>query len=257
MILIERMTAGALRRGGVDDVRMSLLLRDALKGRQRSRRALERAAGAELELVLTNADERCPLRYPPISMARRNAVLSCRNDFGKRLFWDYDTLHGEIPETLSTAIIGRQLYEIVDHPDLDGMATVLEPRERGGILSIRTKHLEPVRPTVADHIRHVGTRMSLLLEEMRMDTAVPKRIRTALDLLCIGTLIVAAMMLGQPQDTMDRIVVTAFSCIAAAYAIHNSINARRPRPYSMLHALMSDPRHDAMLEELNMKRRKR
>lgn len=256
MIRIERMTAGALRRGGIDEVRMSLLLRDALNGSDLARRALERACGAELELVTPRNAERCPLRCARLTGEWRDAVLSCRVDLRPGTWWDFDTLHGEMPDTLKVAIPGRRLHEVMDHPDADGEAIAHEPRERGGLLSVAATHLEPQATTGAQRLAHRRHRMALLLDEAKMDEPVDARFRPMMDMMAIGTVIVAIFLLHLPQDGWDRTFVTALACLSAVYAISNTVNMRRTRPLSMLQAMLPEPRHQELLENLKTMRKR-
>ena len=256
MVRIEAMTAGALRRGGLDHVSMHMLLRDAMRGRSRARRALERAAGAELEVVARRSRERCPLRYAMLSREFDDGVLACRVDLRPGLWWDHDTLHGELPETMMLAIPGQAVGRVLQHPDIDPALTAVPPRERGGILSVDAEPVGAPRVEAVEAIRHLRRRMALLLEEARMDQPVPKGYRTVFDLMALGTVVLAAIVLSLPHDGVGGVVTTTMACLAAVYAVHNAINARRRRPYSMLQTMMSEARHQGMLEDLKTRRKR-
>lgn len=255
MVTVERMTAGALARGGIVGGRLTLLVHDALMGRARPRRALERAVGGEMTVVMPHDDAPCPLEFPN-RRRRYDGIVVASVDLGRGMRWEDDTLYGHLPDTLASAVIGRPLGDVLGHPDIDPAVMTVAPRHAGGIVSVERMVMPLAGPTLRDRITHPWYRMRLLAHEGRMDAPAPTRM---LVMQAIVTTLVAAVLTMQLTREAQTTASTILACglgLAVAQGIWNVTNMSRRKPFSMLKAMVVGTRHADDLANIRMERKK-
>lgn len=255
MVTMERMTAGAIGRGGIAGGRLTLLVRDALAGRARSRRALELAMGAELSVVLRSDPSHCPLEFVD-AQRRRYGIVTGVVDLAPGMKWDDDTLYAQMPETLSQAVVGRRLDEVLGHPDVDPEAVTRPPRHDGGLVSVDRMTVELPDPTLRERLGHPLYRLRLLVAEGRMDVTAPTWVLAG-QATIIGALVLAiALRMPSRETSTVSLCVTGFMITALLHGLWNIHNLSRRRPFSMLHAMMASTRHEGMLAKIRTEGRR-
>jgi hypothetical protein len=249
MVQIERMTAGALARGGISGGRLTLLAEQALRGNSRARRALERAAGHEMTVVLHRDDAPCPLEFPDAER-RRRGILVAPVGLGRGTWWEDDTLYGSSPDTIASAAIGRPLSDVLGHADIDPDTITLPPRRIGGLVSVQRMTMTTVRPTMTERLTHPAYRLRLLAQDGRMPRSASAGLRTLMAVvtaICMAALVVRTV--DHPQGEASTIV-TVMLVMATIHSIWCLFNMSRPRPFSMLQAAMAGTRHTGDLEKI-------
>lgn len=249
MIVVESMTAGAIRRGGLDDGRIWMLLRDLEKKRARSVRALEIAAGSRFRVHVLSGSPR-----PGETAHGAAAMLICRVRLTRHAWWEEDTLYGHFPDTIRIACIGRRLGEIVDHPDLDPDAIAGEPTGRGGnaVLSVPRTTARIATPDLRTRLTHPFFRLRLLYEEGRVTSPMPSRIKRAMEAMAVLTTIYAIVRMREPTafDGIGSGSVTAGAILAAVYSIANAVRAHQTRPFVSISLLGAATNHHRRMDEL-------
>lgn len=250
-VRVEHMTAGALRRGGLTDVQMSLLVQDALKGSAVCRRILERAVQSQLYIVQPGKI-RCPLRhmhYRPKTVYQ-NGVLSCPINIRPGVTWDYDTLYAEFPDTILNAIPGKKLNEVLGHPDIDPDAIAIRPIDKDAALSIQSEHVALSDTTTRQRFDHIFYKIRARIEEGRLDNQMPAKYRMGFLLMTLGTSLLAFIMLHNFYNSGEGKIASILVVIAALNAAFGYRNSLRKRPFSLLAMMMAETRHQGNLQNI-------
>lgn len=253
MIRIERMTAGALRRGGLSGGRLSLVVMDTVHGRARSRRALERAARSRLGIRHPAYSGSSPVEYPPPGIGRDpRGVLVGEIRLTRDAKWEDGTLYASMPDVLSDAIVGRRLGDVLDHPDVDMEAVIREPVCSDALLSVPREEVPLQRPTLREHLTHPRYRLRLWIEEHMDDAEIPAWHRRNTLLLVAGSLLVSAMVTGLHARGDVGTTATAALWLSTLYLVSNAVGAHRPRRFSLLHGTQAavHERHERIMREL-------
>lgn len=253
MIRIERMTAGALRRGGLSGGRLSLVVMDTVHRRGASRRALERAARTRLGVKHPAYSDASPVEYPPPGIRRDpRGVLVGTIRLARDATWEDGTLYARMPEVVSEALIGRRLGDVLDHPDVDAEAVIRKPVHGDALLSVTREEVPLQRPTMRERLTHPGYRLRLWIEEHMDDAEVPAWHRRNTLLLVLGSLLVSAMITGlHAQGEVGTTAMVAM-WMSTLYLISNAVGAHRPRRFSFLHGTQAavHERHERTMTEL-------
>lgn len=184
-VRVERVLLGALRRSGLADGEIALLVRDACLGSGTARRELGERAGTLLrhEIPVRSTSTSFPIQDGPHPIAIGTVEI------GPGLGWSAGTLHdlrGAIPATLASAAVGRTLGFVLTHPDIDPTLVVHAPDSRGGVLRV---HREVV--------------------EIRIPRGLPTRLRT-------WSMLISRHRTENGTTTRTRIVLAACACVNLA-----------------------------------------
>jgi hypothetical protein len=253
MIRIERMTAGALRRGGLSGGRLSLVVMDTLYRRGASRRALERAARSRLGVKHPAYSDASPVEYPPPGIRRDlRGVLVGEVRLTRDARWEDGTLYAHMPEVVSGALVGRRLGDVLDHPDADPETLIREPVRGDALLSVMREEVPLQRPTLLERLTHPRYRMRLWIEEHMDDAEVPAWHRRNTLLLVLGSLLVSAMVTGLHAKGEVGATAMAAMWLSTLYLASNAVGAHRPRRFSLLHGTQAavHERHERTMTEL-------
>lgn len=256
MITIESMTAGALRRGGLEGGRLTLLILDTVRRRQPSRRALEMAAGSELGVKHPAYDGTSPSRYPPPGIrSDPRGTLVCRVDLSRGTWWEDGVLYGAFPETIRNAAVGRRLGDVLMHPDTDPEAVTRRPERSDALLQVdRTLvHLTP--PTIGERLSHPWYRLRLRIAECMTESTIPSGMRMTATLVALGSAIIAAMITGLAASDATSWVAAAAMWVGAGYCTLTAWGAWRPRRFSLLHGMTAEARHEGTLQTRQAERK--
>lgn len=238
---LEAMTRHVMIRSGVDHNDIPLLLDAALHGHGPSRRLLERAAGDEIVIRVPGMDGLCPLEYASEHERRRGFVYA-RIAIGS-FAWEDDTLHGQLPETLRIAIVGRPLRDIID-ADFIPPGHMTRKAESGALLSFDRLGVDMPRPTLAQRIAWLPRRWRLSIAEGMVDGPKPRWSIVTMSLMTLttGMLAVLAAMDPTRHGVADWIATSALA-IASLNGIWFVANGMRRRQFSLLHAMMAQSFH--------------
>ena len=240
MTAIETMTLAAMLRAGIAPDRVAALVRLALDGNVRAARTLERAVAGEISVTLPRIDEPCPLRHVD-ALRRRRGILFARVPLGPGLYWEDDALHGDMPDQLRTACIGRPLSDVVGSDGVRPDAVIRETKT--GLFGVERMVESMPSPSFADLVRTRVDLLRMLIEDGRMDVKPSRAILAGSAAMAALVSFVALWRWTWPaEDPAGSFSLWALT-LAAAYNVWVAVNLRTRRPFSLIYAAMADARH--------------